>query len=78
MTPRDWLKNMLIGLDQLANTVIGGAPDETISSRAWREGWRIVPLIDALFFFELDHCRRAFESERLRRQFPETLRKDVP
>lgn len=28
-----WLKNVLIGLDQLANAVAGGDPDETISSR---------------------------------------------
>lgn len=29
-----YIKNILIGLDQLANTVLGGDPDETISSRA--------------------------------------------
>lgn len=31
---RKYLFNILIGVDQLANTFIGGDPDETISSRA--------------------------------------------
>ena len=28
------LKNILIAIDQLLNAVLGGAPDETLSSRA--------------------------------------------
>ena len=28
-----WLVNMLISIDQLGNTLLGGDPDETISSR---------------------------------------------
>ena len=28
-----WIVNVLIGLDQLGNALIGGDPDETISSR---------------------------------------------
>ena len=28
-----WFYNILIGLDQLGNAVLGGDPDETISSR---------------------------------------------
>lgn len=28
-----WLLNILIGIDQLGNTILGGDPDETISSR---------------------------------------------
>ena len=28
-----WLLNILIGLDQLGNALLGGDPDETISSR---------------------------------------------
>lgn len=38
MTRGEWFRkgasNVLIGVDQLANAVIGGDPDETISSRA--------------------------------------------
>ncbi len=74
MKPAEWLKNVLIGLDQFANTVIRGDPDETISSRAWRERWRIVPLLDAIFWFDPDHCRASFEAEFVRRELPEFLR----
>lgn len=31
-----YIKNILIGFDQFANTLIGGSPDETISSRFGR------------------------------------------
>jgi hypothetical protein len=36
-----WAKNVAIALDQLANAVAGGLPDETLSSRAHkaRERW---------------------------------------
>lgn len=45
--------NLLIAVDQLANTVFGGDPDETISSRAakraHRGGWKIIArLIEAI------------------------------
>jgi hypothetical protein len=51
----------------------------TISSRAWRwelNGKRSWPrvLIDALFFFDPDHCRESFESERTGRQLPPEMR----
>ena len=62
------VKQILIAVDQLANTLIGGWADETLSARAWREQWRIRPLIDTVFFFDPDHCRASFESERLRLQ----------
>ena len=49
------LKNILIAIDQLLNAVLGGAPDETLSSRAHRAreegkpGWRhVARLIDTL------------------------------
>lgn len=75
-----WLKSVLISVDQLVNALFGGWPDETISSRAWRwqlAGLRSWPrrLIDALFFWEREHCRMSFESERTGRQLPPELRK---
>lgn len=30
---RKWVLNILIGIDQLGNALVGGDPDETISSR---------------------------------------------
>lgn len=41
---RHWLKQILVAVDQLANTILGGWADETLSSRLWRNrhrpGWR--------------------------------------
>lgn len=67
---------VLIALDQLINTLLWGMADETLSARAWRhklDGSRSWPcwIIDALFFFQKDHCRQAYESEVLRRQLPD-------
>ena len=74
-------KSLLIALDQLVNAVLGGWPDETVSSRAWRwdiSGRRAWPrkFIDglALIFGDCDHCRESYESERLGRQLPPELR----
>jgi hypothetical protein len=72
-------KRILIALDQLCNAVFGGWPDETLSSRAWRwevKGKRSWPrkVIDALFFWDKDHCRESFESERQGRWLPPEAR----
>lgn len=72
-------KHILIGFDQLMNALLGGWPDETLSSRAWRwekNGVRTWPrrVIDAIFFFDHEHCRESYESERLGRQLPPELR----
>ena len=41
------MKQILIAIDQLANAVIGGWADETLSSRAWREDrHRLVAAVD--------------------------------
>ena len=74
-----YLKNVLIGVDQLLNTLFRGWPDETLSSRCWRwdrDGVRHWPrrLVDVLFFWEKDHCRESYESEQLRMQMPPELR----
>lgn len=63
MTVYFW--NLLIAVDQLINTLLGGFPDETISSRAakaHRDGaaWGCVlcKLLDA---FDKDHCTKNIE-----------------
>lgn len=69
-----------IAIDQLINTLFGGWADETISSVAWRKrqegkGWAILRrVIDTLFFWQENHCRTAYESEKNRRQLPPELR----
>ncbi|GAA4401254.1 hypothetical protein [Quisquiliibacterium transsilvanicum] len=77
-----YLYHLLIALDQLANAILFGHADETLSSRAWRveqKGrlWGIVlrPVIDMTFLVitlgaDRHHCQSSFESERLRKQLP--------
>ena len=72
-------KCIAIAVDQLVNAILGGWSDETLSSSAFRmdrDGVRSWPrkLIDALFFWQDEHCRNSYESERLRRQLPPELR----
>lgn len=75
-----YCKNILIGIDQLTNTVLGGWPDETLSSRAFR--WAVdgvtwpMRVIDAVAAVLGDkrHCERSFDSERLRLQAPPEAR----
>ena len=73
------MKQFLIALDQLANTMAGGYADETLSARAHRvaeEGGPAWPqrAINALFFWELQHCLKAYQSEVERRQLPSRYR----
>lgn len=75
--------NILIALDQLIYVLVTlgkGMPDETMSSAAWR-GEQLGhplprffrPVIDALFHpLEKDHCYKAYLSERMRSQIPES------
>lgn len=74
-------KQVLIAIDQLLNTCFLGWADETLSSRAFRwyqDSVRSWPmrLIDALFWFDHNHCRESYESERRRAQMPPELRND--
>ena len=53
--------------------------DETLSSRCWRwhlYGVRSWPcrLVDMLFWWQKNHCRSAYESEREGRQLPPGMR----
>lgn len=69
--------NFAIAVDQLANAMLAGDADETLSARAHRMrekkqrywGWT-ADAIDRLFFWQPDHCLQAYESELLRRQLP--------
>jgi len=65
--------NLLIALDQMVFSIItlgNAGPDETMSAAAWRleqngrrAGIIFRPIIDGLFFFDKDHCRKSYESE---------------
>lgn len=79
---KTYLLSVLIALDQLANALLFGAADETLSARAWRAeqqgkvlGKVFRPLIDAMFYpFERNHCYGAWLSEVTRKQLPGSYR----
>jgi hypothetical protein len=66
---RRYIVNILISIDQLLNAILGGDPDETISSRAaksphlphWYWLGRILEAIDP------GHMRRALEADEGKR-----------
>lgn len=74
------LFNLLVALDQFLFCVItlgGSMPDETASAAAYRgellgywSGRIFRPLIDAIFWFDPQHCRESYLSEIERRQLP--------
>lgn len=76
-----YLKQILIALDQLVNTLFKGYADETLSCRAYRHyikgeyKW-VKELIDLLFFFDPEHCKNSYISEQERLQVPPALRGD--
>ena len=76
-----WAWQVVVSIDQLANALLGGWADETLSSRAWRAaekgrrpGVWLRPVLDLLFFWDRDHCRESYLSERDGRQYPPELR----
>lgn len=75
-----YAKKVFIAVDQLINAVfLAGYPDETLSSRAWRwyrDDVCYMPkfIIDAIFFWQEDHCESSYKSERLDRQLPPEFR----
>jgi hypothetical protein len=75
---RRWALNVLLAFDQWGNAITGGAPDETISSRAGRlekKGWRWAKVLCwGLNLIDADHCNKAIENEKRRAHFPEELR----
>lgn len=78
---KDYVGFIGVALTQLINTLLGGFPDETTSSRMWRwhlqgkpEGTIFAAVIDTIFFWQGDHCRKAYEAERTRYHLPPILR----
>lgn len=71
---RQRILNLLIALDQFLFCLLmlgNSYPDETASTCAWRleqtgriQGKIFRPIIDMLFWFHSEHCKKSFESER--------------
>lgn len=76
--------NLLIAVDQLVWVLLtfgNGMPDETISAALWRmesqgklAGRLFRPLVDALFWFDKNHCMNAWRAERSKQQLPSNYR----
>lgn len=61
-----YIWNILISIDQLANTILGGDPDETISSRSGKrqheQAWAKY-LCKFLNWLDTDHCKKSIEED---------------
>lgn len=68
------LKQITVAIDQLVNALLGGYADETLSARAHRTQSPLERYIDAIFFWDENHCRTSFQSELERRQLPPQYR----
>ena len=75
--------NLFCAVDQTVNAVFGGWADETMSSHAYRlnrdrKPWGFLMYIyNVLFFWQgRDHCKKAYEHEKLRYNFPVEMRDD--
>ena len=73
------MTQFLIAFDQMINTIIYirgdgfGYADETLSARAWRlreQSSLPYKLINALFFWQENHCKEAYYSEVFKMQLP--------
>jgi hypothetical protein len=75
-----YITQLLISIDQLFNAIFGGWSDETLSARTWRMreksyAWKTMfRFINALFFWQNNHCRGAYMSEQVRNQLPPEYR----
>ena len=81
---KNYMRNIAIAADQLANAMIAGSPDETVSSRVYRGAVLAVHpnraarmasrTINTLFFWQEDHCRAAYLREKQRAHLPDGLK----
>lgn len=81
---KNYMRNIAIAADQLANAMIAGSPDETVSSRVYRGAVLAVHpnraarmayrTINALFFWQEDHCRAAYLREKQRAHLPDEMK----
>jgi hypothetical protein len=83
-----YIKNGLIALDQLLNALLGGACDETLSSRTYRMarirggGWADFEcLVNTLFYSdregEIRHCELSYMVEMASGHMPKALRREM-
>lgn len=72
------MKQVWIAIDCLFNALLGGWGDETLSERAWRQHMKGNTLparcINAVYFWQNNHCRGAYNAGLSRRLTPPEAR----
>ena len=68
------MRQVLIAIDQLLNTLVGGYADETISARAHRNGWKRTERFIDWLFRDPNHCQDSYNHELLRSHLPKAYR----
>lgn len=62
-----YFHNVLVSVDQLANTLLASYPDETLSARSWRcrdkKRWAIMVKVINFLARNPHHCELAFTKE---------------
>lgn len=79
---KGWIFQVLIAADQMANSLLFGYADETLSARSWRSRdkrrWKYTRAVIDRFFYvcfrQADHCYTSYVSERARMQMPPEYR----
>lgn len=79
-----YAKELILWLDQGLNALTGGYADETFSARCHRRQHDSLPMqfardcVNLLFFWQVDHCRTAYQNEYRRKQLPPEYRRETP
>jgi hypothetical protein len=64
MTLRKYLMGIWSATSQWFNVVLLlGHPNESISGRSHREDWRLKKLVNAILFWQIDHCKSAYMND---------------
>lgn len=64
------LSQVLCLLSRMCNVIVfNGHENEMLSSRAYREVWKLEAVLNTIYFWEDNHCRNSFlwEEERAKR-----------
>jgi hypothetical protein len=70
MTFKNHIWQVIMSFDQFINTLLGGWADETISARCYRTKSKFEWWINLLFFWQPDHCHKAYLWEMIRGDLP--------
>jgi hypothetical protein len=57
------LGHIFNAFSQFCNALIGGHSNESVSGRSYREGWKLMYAINAIFFWQSNHCRGAHHKD---------------